>query len=916
MPARTSTRSGRASTRTSTRTSTVNARASAASRASSAAFDVPEEDPDNELRTQVAAVFREAQRNTATHRKSAVTLRKLQEACCYEPTVSKKTAASDFEEDDFNKEFIRCVLRVMPVRKSEAVGEKTVRFIGVFMRHSIDKDNELVGEIDEDASTMPETPSTRLTARLMEAVLPLMMAKDKFVRYRSTQLISHIVNSLEAIDDDLFQKLRYGLLKRIRDKEAMVRAQAVLGLGRLAANQIDAEANSDDSDEDEASGLLEKLLEVLQNDPSADVRRSLLVNLPILPNTLPFLLERARDQDAMTRRAVYSRLLPALGDFRHLSLSMREKLLRWGLRDRDDTVRKAAGKLFRERWIEDCAGAPPLNEDGQPAEFPAPSLDGLLELLERIDIVNSGVESGVALEAMKGFWEGRPDYRESLTFDDNFWETLTAEAVFVARSFNDFCRNEGDGKYEALVEEKLPEVTKLAFYLERYVKVLTDALKRIESREYNEDEEEEEDTVEQEFIVEQLLHIALTLDYSDEVGRRKMFSLLRQTLSIPELPDEVTKLTVSVLRDICAPDNAGEREFCSIVLEAVADVHDTIVDEPNDDESFHSAKSDIDDDEEPFKSGKANKDEGLTEEQAHAKAVKEIVINMKCLHIVQCMLTNVSGSLQENDHLVSMLNNLVVPAVRSHEAPVRERGLLCLGLCSLLDRSLAEENLTLFMHFFSKGHTALQITAVHILTDILNVHGAQLMVNNPTLMKVYVKALRSGVKSPEVQAVATIAASKLLLGRVVTDTEASAELLKTLVIAYFEPASSQNQSVRQALNYFLPVFCYSRPENQDLMRSVALEALHALHNVREGLEDDDADVDDEMVSLSTIGACLIDWTDPRKCFSPDVGLDAEKKTNVNGDVHLEFASNILERLDSSCSSKSSFSYIPSPASQV
>lgn len=910
MPPRTSTRSARASTRNSAANSTART-STAASRASSAAFDVPEESPDNELRTQVAAVFREAQRNTATHRKSAVTLRKLQEACCYEPTSAKKATAGDFDEDDFNTELIRCVLRVMPVRKSEAVGERTIRFVGVFMRHSIDKDNELAGDVDEDASTMPETPSTRLTSRLMDAILPLMMAKDKFVRYRSTQLIAHIVNSLDAIDDDLFQKLRYGLLKRIRDKEAMIRAQAVLGLGRLAGNQIEAEANSD-SDGDEASGLLEKLLEVLQNDPSADVRRSLLVNLPILPNTLPFLLERARDQDAMTRRAVYSRLLPALGDFRHLSLSMREKLLRWGLRDRDETVRKAAGKLFRERWIEDCAGAPPLNEDGQPTELPAPSFDGLLELLERIDVVNSGVENGVGLEAMRGFWEGRPDYREAVTFDDNFWDTLSAESVFMARSFNEFCRNEGNGKYEDLIEEKLPEVTKLGFYLERYVKVLTDALKRIEQREEPEDEEDEEDTVEQEFIVEQLLHIALTLDYSDEVGRRKMFSLLRQTLSIPELPDEVTKLTVNVLRDICAPDNAGEREFCSVVLEAVADVHDTILDEPNDDESFHSAQSEVDEDEESAKSAKHDKDSDLTEEEAHAKAVKEIVINMKCLHIVQCMLTNVNGSLQENDHLVSMLNNLVVPAVRSHEAPVRERGLLCLGLCSLLDRSLAEENLTLFMHFFSKGHTALQITALHILTDILNVHGSQLLSNNPNLLKVYVKALRSGAKSPEVQAVATIAASKLLLGRVVTDIDASAELLKTLVIAYFEPASSQNQSVRQALNYFLPVFCYSRPENQDLMRSVALDALHALYNVREGLEDDDADVDDEMVSLSTIGACLVDWTDPRKCYSPDVGADAEKKTNVNGDVHLEFARNVLERLDSNCSSKcpKSMTHIP------
>ncbi|KAL2141158.1 hypothetical protein VTI28DRAFT_2742 [Corynascus sepedonium] len=907
MPPRASTRSTRSSAGAATRSST---RASTTSRASSAVnADVPDETPDNALRTQVAGVFREAQRTTATHRKLAVTLRKIQEACCYEPTSIKKSSsaaaatAADFDEDDFNTEFVRCVVRVMPIKKSEGVGEKTIRFIGLFLRHAIDKDNEAVGELDPDASTMPETPGTRLTGHLMETVLPLLTAKDKFVRYRSTQLISHIINSLDAIDDDLFQKLRSGLLKRIRDKEAMVRAQAVLGLGRLAGNQGDAEPDSDDSDDDGSSGLLERLLEVLQNDPSADVRRSLLVNLPILPSTLPFLLERARDQDAATRRAVYSRLLPALGDFRHLSLSMREKLLRWGLRDRDENVRKAAGRLFRERWIEDCAGTPPPAETGQPAEVSPPNLDALLELLERIDVVNSGGENGVALEAMRGFWEGRPDYREAMFFDDNFFETLSAESVFVVRTFNDFCRNEGNGKFEPLIEEKLPEVTKVAFYLERYIKVLIDAIKRAEEQEA-EDEEEEEDTAEQEFIVEQLLHIALSLDYSDEVGRRKMFSLLRQTLSIPELPEEVTKLTVAALRDICAPDAAGEKEFCSIVLESVADVHDTIVDDvpDNDDESFHSARSEVSGDTTPTRSGKS-KTPDLSEEEAAQKAIKEIMINMQCLHIVQCMLSNVSGDLQQNDHLVAMLNNLVVPAVRSHEAPVRERGLVCLGLCSLLDRSLAEENLTLFMHFFSKGHTELQITALHILTDILNVHGAQLLSSNPALLKVYVKALRSGAKHPEVQAAATVAVSKLLLGRVVSDHHVSAELLKTLVIAYFEPASSGNQSVRQALNYFLPVFCYSRTENQDLMRCVALDALHTLYNVREGFDDDDADIDDEMVSLSTIAACLADWTDPRKCYSPpSAGADgfgaeaAAEKKHVNADVHLDFAHDIIERL--------------------
>ncbi|KAM0352399.1 hypothetical protein ACHAPU_002066 [Fusarium lateritium] len=870
------------------------ARSTRTSAAKSSTPAEPVDTPDNALRSKVCAIFRDAQRTTATHRKLVVNLRKIQESCAYEPTNPDESHANEFDENAFNHEFIRCVSKIMPIKKSESVGEKSIRFTGLFLQHASAKDNELLGEIDQEASVMPETPSTRLISQLLEAILPLQTAKDKVVRFRSTQLISHIINSLDAIDDDLFQKLRHGLLKRIRDKEAMVRSQAVLGLGRLAGNQTEGCTNSDDSD-DSDTGLLEKLLEVLQNDPNADVRRSLLVNLPILPETLSVLLERARDQDAATRRAVYSRLLPALGDFRHLSVKMREKLLRWGIRDRDENVRKAASRLFRERWIEDCAGAPP-QEEGAPAEPSPPNFDGLFELLERIDVVNTGVENGVALEAMKGFWEGRPDYRETVEFDDHFWETLSAESVFMARSFNEFCRLEGDGKYLNLLEEKLPEVTKLAFYLERYLHVLITAVKRVAEAD---DEDEEEDTVEQEFIVEQLLQISLTLDYSDEVGRRKMFTLLRQAISMPELPDEVTKLAVEALQGICSPDAAGEREFISIVLESVADIHDTIADDPPVDDaedSFHSARSEVSGPSTPTKGSRRGGTPELSEEEVHDKAVKEIVVNMKCLHIVQCMLTHVASNLQDNTDLVAMLNNLVVPAVRSHEAPVRERGLLCLGLCALLDRSLAEENMVLFMHFFSKGHSALQITALHILTDILNVHGAQLLSSTPGLLKVYVKAVKGGSKAPEVQAVATVAASKLLLGRVVSDEAACQDLLKSLVVAYFDPSSASNQTVRQALNYFLPVFCFSRAENQNLMRSIALDAVHALFNLRESLEDDDVDVGEDMVSMTAIGACLVDWTDPRKCYSPTSLLDTDKKL-VNGDVHLDFALDILEKLE-------------------
>lgn len=581
-------------------------------------------------------------------------------------------------EKEFNIEIGRCILRILPIKKTEPVGDRILRFLDAFLAYASGRDAEILGlnPEDEDLQSFPETPTARLASSLVSLLVPLLAAKDKMVRFRAAQIIARIVNSLDSIDDDVFHMIRQGLLKRIRDKEPSVRVQAVMGLGRLAGNEA-----GDDNADGTAMALLEKLIEIMQNDTSAEVRRTLLTNLPLEPTTLPYLLERARDLDAVTRRALYSRLLPTLGDFRHLSLSMREKMLRWGLRDRDESVRKATGKLFYDRWIEDCAGTNKDPEAATAGKRSPPNYSALLELLERIDVINSGLETGVAHEAMHCFWEGRPDYREEVVFDEPFWESLTAESAFMLRSFNDFCRVENEGKYDSLADEKLPEVTALAHYLKKYI---SDLLQRKMLGKENGDANDE-DSLEQEFIVEQLLHVAMTLDYSDEVGRRGMFSLLRESLAIPELPEESTKLTVETLRCVCGPDVAAEGEFCSVVLEAIAEVHDTISTE----DSFVSARSEMSDDTSSrHRSETPGTEEEATfnKEEAKAKVLKEIMVNMKCLHIAQCMLQNVEGNLQQNMNLVTMLNNLVVPAVRSHEAPIRERGLECLGLCCLLDK--------------------------------------------------------------------------------------------------------------------------------------------------------------------------------------------------------------------------------------
>lgn len=684
-----------------------------AGRNSSPVTELPDEGPVTSLRRAICMVFGDAQRSTAGHRKLVISLRKIQEQCCYEPVnLTKAKKQEDFEEEDFNTEVVRCILRVLPVRKAEPAGDRVVRFLGTYLNTASGKDSEIANQADPDTTSLPETPTSRLTTQILNELLKFLTAKDKTIRFRATQTTSHIINSLDTLDDTLFHQLRIALLKRIHDKESMVRLQAVYGLGRLAAEVEDEEKDDDsDSDDDVGSGVLEKLLVVLQNDPAAEIRRNLLLNLPLNKDVLPYLLERARDSDGTTRRALYARLLPALGDFRHLSLTHREKLLRWGLRDRDETVRKATARLFCERWIEDCAALPAAQaaeqgEDGdqQQAQKPAnlaadPSLDALVELLERIDVVNSGNEGGIALTAMREFWQGRPDYVDFVSFPDEFWQDLNPELAFVARTFNDFCRfSKGEGydsqRLNALVEDKLPEVTKFGFFLGEELKKLIAAT---ESSALGEDEDADQELAEREFVVEQLLHMALTFDYSDEVGRRKMFNLMREALALPDLPEEATRLVVEIFRLVCGEDAKGERDFCGLVLEAIAEVHDTILGDGNDgeaddsssvDDSFHSATTHFDgeDGEAAQKKSKPKKDADLDPEAAEERAIREIMVNMKCLHIALCMLQNVACDLEENVHIVTMLNNLVVPAVRSQEAPIRERGLLCLGLCCLLGK--------------------------------------------------------------------------------------------------------------------------------------------------------------------------------------------------------------------------------------
>lgn len=123
------------------------------------------------------------------------------------------------------------------------------------------------------------------------------------------------------------------------------------------------------------------------------------------------------------------------------------------------------------------------------------------------------------------------------------------------------------------LDSSLPVVTSLAYRIQAAYNAYQEDLDVAEQDRVicgRPTEAEEDARIDKEFVIGEMLKVAVNLDYADEIGRRKMFQLVRDMISQEALPESLVSRCLDVLR-VLSPN---ERDLIRVVVEVVHELKD------------------------------------------------------------------------------------------------------------------------------------------------------------------------------------------------------------------------------------------------------------------------------------------------------------------------------------------------------
>ncbi|KAI0233951.1 chromosome condensation complex Condensin, subunit G [Massospora cicadina] len=477
-----------------------------------------------------------------------------------------------------------------------------------------------------------------------------------------------------------------------------------------------------------------------------------------------------------------------------MTILQREQLLRWGLTDREPAVSQACLDMVSGVWL--------------------PQIEGnLIELLEKLDVMNNDV----AELALKAYLKAHADFWRGFRFPENFWAHLGIESVFLARVLIAFVQAEED--FDKL-DELLPSASTMALLIKEQCNVTTSCA-------------DEDLRIDNDFILVQLLEITRLHDFADEAGRRKVYDVLRKMFVQVEANDEQIRLMVLIVRKL----SNDELDFTRTMVEIQSD----ILEDVNTD--FHGVS---------FK----DIEEDLEVEEKREEHRDFLNAAYKCLLTSKHMLRLCELTIDKNVLISGILNDLIYPASKCNIDVLQDVGTECLGLCCMLDKTLAANNFQHFMHTCKDEEPDTRLASLKIALDLCAIYGVAPSPFTTSTAKLY-DFFKSILRSDDMEflAVAAQGIAKLYLAGVMDDFE----MLGRLIQLYFIPATADNLKLRQGLHYFLEVYAYFSPNNQAVIAKAFVPSLLRLSAVYKKFG-----VKYPMVTPLQIGQQLADWTNPHK----------------------------------------------------
>ncbi|EFC43019.1 predicted protein [Naegleria gruberi] len=664
---------------------------------------------------------------------------------------------------------------------------------------------KFIGKFCEYTNKKLRDSTENFDVDLMYSLLGYANATDKTIRMRTAQIIAEIMDKITPEDDvdvDFINELKEKYVGRLRDKVPGIRLLAILVLYKFQEPITEPE-------------ITNEFIRLMKTDTNKDVRKEAVKRIYLLKQTLSSVLEKIKDVKEDVRAAAYEKIFSAV-KIKNFSIQQRESIISFGLKERNTSVREQVEKFLIEKWFQE-------NDN---------NIEKFLNLLDVTEYEET-CEKIIKLILTK------KDKSDKLVLNGDHVDStkLTPEMALFWRCKCEYLINQKQS-----IEEILPSsITDFVHLIINYIKSSED------------------------FIVKQLLMLSKYLDYSDEVGRTNIHSLLSELLSVFQAPETHVKEIIEALKSILP----NQEDFQTTVLtkiDLVRTVASGISSEQSREErqrreiekkekirSLEERKQEIfskitiltkEKDQlakkEEYLEAKKKRDEiqelkseqeklqdelCILKEEDLPNDIEEICMWLRALHITSQFILQSDYPI-DISQFIYLLDDLVLQTL-SHTYPyLRMMSITVLGQFCALGIDIAKEHIDKLFNMLSVETDTSCINAIlEAIFDILLIHSAP-KIFSKTEMKGKMDKVKNIFSNVERQIRATTVEgfAKLLLSSKL-DEEYSKEVLSDMILLLFSNVTSKDNRLRQCLTVFLPAYSYSLAKNMKLVGSIVMDSL-------------------------------------------------------------------------------------------